>query len=375
LPDDPHDQLVDRIYEASVVPELWIGVLDSLGAVAECAGTTFLAVDPGQNVRWITSESQLPLATEVERGGWMQRNSRAFRLAPRRYPGFVTDLDLFTREEMDRDPFYTECLRRFGGGWGTGTLIPVPSGDTLIFSIERAFELGPVPRAAVTRLDRLRPHLARAALISNRLRLERIRGMVNALERVGLPAAVLRGDGRVLALNGPLQSLNQQFVIGARDRLALKNAATNQLLVQALETLGASQEGSVRSFPVPADDQNAASIAHLLPIKGAGNDVFTGALGILLVTPLTAPQAPPEDVLNGLFDLTPAEARVAHAIIGGKTVNEVADEFEHSLGTVRQQLKAVLAKTGVRRQAELVGLFAISGLPMRSTGPVPGKSK
>ena len=209
----------------------------------------------------------------------MKRNTRAFRLAPRRYPGFVTDLDLFTPEEMDRDPFYTECLRCNGGGWGTGTLIPVPTGDTLIFSIERAFALGPVPRDAVTRLDRLRPHLARAALISNRLHLERIRGMVEALERVGLPAAVLRGDGRVLALNVPLQSLNEQFVIGARDRLALTNAAANDLFVQALETLGTGHGATVRSFPVPADDQNCASIAHLLPIKGAGNDVFTGAMG------------------------------------------------------------------------------------------------
>jgi hypothetical protein len=119
LSEESHDELLDRIYEASVVPELWIGVIDGLAAVAECAGTTFLAVDPHQEIRWIASESQLPLVTAFLRDGWMGRNSRAIRLAPRRYPGFVTDLDLFTLEEMDRDPFYTECLRRYGGGWGS----------------------------------------------------------------------------------------------------------------------------------------------------------------------------------------------------------------------------------------------------------------
>jgi DNA-binding CsgD family transcriptional regulator len=366
LLDDFHDGIVDRIYEASVVPELWTGVIDELAAIAECAGTIFLAVDPSQSIRWIASESQLEFITAFERDGWMARNSRAKRLAPKRYPGFVTDLDLFTPEEMDRDPFYTDCLRRYGGGWGTGTLIPAPTRDTLIFSIERGFELGPVSREAVAKLDRLRPHLARAAMISSRLRLEHIRGMVEALDRIGLPAAVIRGNGRVIAINGLLQSFDRQFVVGVQDRLRFRDAAANQLFTDALPSLGAGHKSNVRSFPVQADDQNSASIAHLLPIKGAANDVFCGAVGILVVTPLTAPQAPPEDVLNGLFDLTPAEARVTRAIITGKTVNEVAEEFGHAIGTVRQHLKAVLVKTGVRRQAELVGLFNASALPIKT---------
>ena len=53
--------------------------------------------------------------------------------------------------------------------------------------------------------------------------------------------------------------------------------------------------------------------------------------------------------------LTQAEARLAVALCEGLSVEEAAARFGVSLATVRAQLKAVFAKTGTRRQAELVG--------------------
>jgi DNA-binding CsgD family transcriptional regulator len=55
------------------------------------------------------------------------------------------------------------------------------------------------------------------------------------------------------------------------------------------------------------------------------------------------------------YGLTQAEARLAVALCEGLSVEEAAARFGVSLATVRTQLKAVLAKTGTRRQAELVG--------------------
>ena len=200
--------------------------------------------------------------------------------------------------------------------------------------------------------------------------------MVEALERIGLPAAVLHRDGRVLARNEGLQKLDRQFLIGARDALVLANPAANELFMQSLGRLTISRNvGPVMSFPVPADETHPAQIAHLVPIKGAANDVFSRAMGILVVTPLATPRAPSKEVLNGLFDLTPAEARVAQAVIEGKTVNALADELGLSPGTLRQQLKSVLTKTGTKRQADLVGLLAASGIPYRSKDNSPIESK
>ncbi len=56
----------------------------------------------------------------------------------------------------------------------------------IIFHIEARGNHGPVSSQAVASLDALRPHLARAALIANRLDMDRARNAVAALELAGL---------------------------------------------------------------------------------------------------------------------------------------------------------------------------------------------
>lgn len=109
-----------------------------------------------------------------------------------------------------------------------------------------------------------------------------------------------------------------------------------------------------------------AVIAHLVPIKRAAHDIFAGAFSVLVVTPLAAPQSPSEDLLNGLFDLTPAEARVARSIVDGKTVESLASNLGLSRETVRTQLKSVLAKTGTDRPSELIHLLVGKKLPFHT---------
>ncbi|WP_462120125.1 helix-turn-helix transcriptional regulator [Methylorubrum extorquens] len=79
--------------------------------------------------------------------------------------------------------------------------------------------------------------------------------------------------------------------------------------------------------------------------------------------PLAQAQLPGLSVLEGLFDLTPAEARVARGITGCRTVEQIATKFGTSPQTVRSQLKNVMANTGVNRQAELVSLLSGAVLP------------
>jgi DNA-binding CsgD family transcriptional regulator len=64
-------------------------------------------------------------------------------------------------------------------------------------------------------------------------------------------------------------------------------------------------------------------------------------------------------LLEALFDLTPAEAGVASLLVEGKSVDEIAGARGVMQNTIRMQLKLIFAKTGTRRQAELVKLLAI----------------
>ncbi len=62
----------------------------------------------------------------------------------------------------------------------------------------------------------------------------------------------------------------------------------------------------------------------------------------------------PASQLRELFDLSPAEARLAHALAGGSSLDDYAAANCVSVNTVRSQLRQVLDKTGERRQQDLV---------------------
>jgi len=60
------------------------------------------------------------------------------------------------------------------------------------------------------------------------------------------------------------------------------------------------------------------------------------------------------DLIQRLYNLTPAEANVTMNLIAGKNVQESADALAVEPNTVRIHLKKVFEKISARRQAELV---------------------
>lgn len=62
--------------------------------------------------------------------------------------------------------------------------------------------------------------------------------------------------------------------------------------------------------------------------------------------------------LRDLFGFTPAETRIANALLSGDRVEDIAVRVGVRADTVRGHVKRMLAKTGTRRQSELVSRLA-----------------
>lgn len=78
-----------------------------------------------------------------------------------------------------------------------------------------------------------------------------------------------------------------------------------------------------------------------------------------------SPRLPHPRILGVLFGLSRAEARLALRLLAGQTPQECAREAGVGVATVRSQLHSMFAKTGARRQAELVALLArVPGIEM-----------
>ncbi len=359
--------LIDLIYEAAVIPQGWPRILEILTKKGDAAFASLL-VEKNGDLSWVGTSAANELIGAYVKLGQPHFNTRIERRARLPNPGFCTDLDMFTNEEMDHDPFYRDFMRPRGYGWVAGTCVRPPSGETLILAIERSYSRGPFEMELIHRLDAFGPHLSRAALLSSRLGLERARAMADALAVIGLPAAVLRGRGRLYAANLLLERMIPDIFQDGRARLKLSNSAADALYATAVENLTAADtnESITRSIPIPANNGTPAMIVHLLPVRRAAQDVFSHGSGLLVVTPVDRGAVPNAEVLSGLFDLTPAEARVAREIASGQTINTIAQTRMISRETVRNQLKGVLAKTGLSRQSDLAALLNGISMPRSS---------
>lgn len=79
---------------------------------------------------------------------------------------------------------------------------------------------------------------------------------------------------------------------------------------------------------------------------------------VVLAVPQQAGTGVMTRTLANLFNLTDAEARLAHGLSAGISVEEYATENSISVATARTQVRSILAKTGERRQHDLVGMLA-----------------
>jgi len=359
--------LLDQIYEAAAVPETWPRVLERLGAMVETEHMALLALDPDRRVNFAATDPYLPHVQRWAEHAEDYENPRPRRALASGHAGFQTDLELFSRAELDRDAIYRDFLYPIGLRYTAGAVIPVPTSDLLVFDISRTREAGAFTRAEMEGLDEYRPHLARAALLAHRLGLKAASGATEALQMVGLPGAALTETGRVVIANALFEALAPRVAAGALDHVQLQCRPANEALKQALGAASADPAFAGRSIPIPAEEGEPALIAHLLPIRRAAQDIFARAGFLLVLTAVVAPEAPLTEMLHGLFDLTPAEARVARSLAAGMSIEEISLRSATSRETVRTQLKGVMAKTATTRQAELVRLLA-GASPLTETG-------
>ncbi len=348
------DDLTDRIYEASVLPECWPDVLSRVTGIVDGVGTVLIAARDA-NVRITGSSPEMIKTVNEYLYQFRGKNERTRRLLEISRAGFVADSDAFSPEELASEPIFRDFLTPRGLGSGIGTAIHLPEREVLIFHTEGLYSPQPVDRASVQALDELRPHLARAALLSARLAFERARTAVDTLSSLGLGACAVTDTGVVIVGNAKFDEERGLWTTRGGGRVALFDRRANRMLYEAL---GLAAGRAVRSIALRDQQTGAPAVLHAVPVRRSAHDLFNRCAAILVLTQPVEGPSNATPLLQALFDLTATEADLAARIAAGQTADEVAAREGKSVSTVRNQLKSALEKTGCRRQADLAGLLA-----------------
>ena len=97
---------------------------------------------------------------------------------------------------------------------------------------------------------------------------------------------------------------------------------------------------------------------HLITVFPPGNKVTADERKAVVVhvVDLLAPVLTGADIAD-LFGLSPAEDRLAQALVQGRTLQELTSDFGVRMPTLRSQMRSILRKCGVQRQVDLVRLL------------------
>ncbi len=353
------ESMIGRIYEAALMPERWPILLEQLATmVGAIGGTLGRHLDSDPHV--LVSPGATPLVEAFIAGGYHIDNARTAPLAGLDYPGFVTDYDVHSDEARATLPVYRDFLTPANLDKGAGTVILGTASDRIILTVEGFPDREQLERA-VPRLDTLRPHLARAAILASELQLRECRSIVEAFGRIGAGAAILGRRGEVIAHNHRFGTQLEDGLLEQRDRLRFGHRGSDQAFVSALSNVLATGKGA----SVAIRDELGIGVAalHLVPVRRSAHEVFAGATTIAVVARPAFDVAPDARLIQTLFDLTPTEAAVARSIASGGTIEDIARISGKSVETIRSHLKRVYSKTATGRQNELAVLLRGFGSP------------
>ncbi|RQS11611.1 PAS domain-containing protein [Burkholderia sp. Bp8998] len=358
------DESIAALYMAAVDPAQWNVALGALMTLADARAANCFIHDArtgsfleyrftGYGSGWADAYASHYHGLDLARGVLMREPSGHMYAMHRYLPDHVVE-----RSEYYQDFYIREGLRYSCGG------MRLDGERRLIFAVHRPVHHQPYDDQTIRELQRVLDHLP------NIFRVRQTAAQVNGRDPMmtaaldALPRAVIIVDDemRVRYLNAAAISLLEcsTEIRVQGDRLVASALQVAPQLVQRIRNVCTTRP-TVDRLPLYALDSDGrpALEIHVVPLKPHLTihlDRQTRPLAMVLprqrfndMTRSNVDQRP--------FSLSRAEMAVATGLAGGLTPMEYADRAGVRISTVRSQIKAILAKTGARRIADIVALF------------------
>lgn len=366
---------LDELYGAAVDPDQWVPVMekfaDLVGGTSGWLARLSMTNGKGSGVLSRIDPGMQPLYM----AHYADKNPFSNAADPRAFmstwtPNIVTDEAWLSKEELEANEYYNDFMKP-QDVWSVMMVRLAAQGfNVCAVSINRPESWGRFTSRDLEVAGRLHPHVRRAFHLTEKLATV---GLANddaatALDHSPYGVFLLDETGRVRRANRAAERMIAGGIglsISGGRLVASAAAAASQL--EALIAAAGSSDRAARSGGSmtlrPSGGRSPLSVT-VAPVRTNRLAVFDHRPSVVVcVTDPDAGATVSEHRLRGLFGLTPAEARVAVAIMDGATAREVATALGVSFHTVRHQLQSMLDKTGASRQSELVAML------MRAVGP------
>ncbi len=264
--------------------------------------------------------------------------------------------DHFSTTHFLNSPLYNEFFRTFGDDTARhmGAMQPIQD-RVFVVGLHRPARDRPFDDGQLARFKGLTGHLrrlgtARAALVRGRQTIDELATSLDA-PLIG----IIRVDqrGRLIHANAAgrdiLHLQDGLMLIG--QMIAVQAYAVQQQFAEAVRTAALRSGGQGDALLVPRSSSKPPWRVVVVPDEAQASGRAT-----LLIE--SSGEGGLRAHLAGLYGLSRAESEVAALLADGLAPTEIADRRSVSLDTVRNQIKALLQKTGASRLGGLIALLA-----------------
>jgi PAS domain-containing protein len=299
-----------------------------------------------------------------------ERDFAAYDPAPpafmRRPPGTAIPTYRLLPEEKRRPGiFFSEFFRPLGLEECLGGTLASSNGRFAMVGLHRSPDRAAFDDDDIAKLERLMPHLSRALQLRRSfIALDRrATALDEACDRLAAGMIGVDERGRTLFANEAARRMTTRddglaLDRGGRPYAADRNA--NQRLAELQRDVAAGGSGGLARVPRPGGEP--AYVVIVAPLsRGEGLESGRRRFGTLFVIhdPLhRAPTVP--QLIAELFRIPLGSATLLAALAAGEELNHYAARVGISMNTVRFHLKTAYARTGAKRQSELVRLITAS---------------
>lgn len=370
--------LLNAVYSAATNPDMWQDVCTELTRhttvpvmmfghnldADESLGIIASGIDPAELERYHQHFADL--------NPWMHMN-----LAIPVGTVGVSDIAL-ERRELFRTEFYNDWLRHQENVVAGPAMICHRSKDRLVAMAAacRARGVDDTLPDSYRTFVALAPHLARTIDLSSTL--TNGDGPSHAhLDASRHVVILVRRSGRIASLNTAarhFKATNPLLMISRSERLSTANEALAAYIAAAHRAISSNRADQLPP-PLALPDKKLGHVvvhAHIFPPDAdhafpctAWSDPIAGAFVVTGMSGLDSGNNFGQ--LARSLGATPAEARLAAALLRGRTLNDYADANELSRHTVRNQMRALFAKTDTKSQTEFVRRMLTLASPFGGT--------
>jgi DNA-binding CsgD family transcriptional regulator len=279
----------------------------------------------------------------------------------------VTDL-------MDYKAF--EASRFFQEWCEPNRVLDSPSGCLMKSPTRFAMATCMVSRVASER-DRqlgriLSPHIRRAVTIGDLLNSQaiEINNLEAALSALTIGVILTDDQANILYANAAAEAMlfAGHPIRSTGGVLGTQSGAATSILWKAINQ-AVTEEANLGTLgidvPLSNSEHTGNIMAHVLPLERRANVALPGKRQAAIFIAGDAWQSYVAlDILATIYRLTDTEAQVLKRVGDGETCDEIARSMDVAISTVRTHVNRLLAKTGARRQAQLVQLVSKFSLPI-----------